>query len=91
MDGKPIWHRIDKLFADQDGRYVAVRLDLWSSTSPDKPRLLVYKVPPRFPPDGEADGALYPIAVFANQEIHTFLGFYKDRAVFVDHSLWFGP
>lgn len=84
--GNPVEQTIDCLLTDKQEKYIAVLLDVTPQTL-QLPRLLVYDTTHLGRDEGEPLPC-EPIMTLPAQKMRTFLGFYGDRAVYLDHRLW---
>ncbi len=84
--GAPVEQTINSLLTDKQEKYIAVLLDVTPQAS-QLPRLLVYDTAHLGRNEGEMLSC-EPILTLPAQEMRTFLGFYRDRVVYLDHRLW---
>ena len=84
------WHDLG-----QHGQYISVLLTPSSTKSAESNdvKLLLYQKPDFNEISSEdsqrpSSMSLKPVVAIEAQEIHTFLGFYKQSIVFLDHDLW---
>ncbi|KAK4151819.1 hypothetical protein C8A00DRAFT_35538 [Chaetomidium leptoderma] len=87
---QPLGQTIDRLLIDEHDKYLAVLLHVPSQNS-QLPRLVVYKTTHLRLRENGTETTMPvsdPILAVAGLTMKTFLGFYGNRLVYLDHRLW---
>ncbi|KAH6632537.1 hypothetical protein F5144DRAFT_513009 [Chaetomium tenue] len=83
---KPLEQLIERLVVDSNSKYIAVKLQVPSLNS-HLPILLVYQTTNLRQDEGKVTTG-GPILAIPGLDMETFLGFYGDLVVYLDHQLW---